>query len=40
MNLNENNQTNWGQAVAGILAKDNKILLVRHTYGDGNIAPR
>ena len=36
MNLNENNQTNWGQAVAGILSKDNKILLVRHTYGDGH----
>lgn len=26
---------NWGKSVAGILIKDNKILLVRHTYGSG-----
>jgi ADP-ribose pyrophosphatase YjhB (NUDIX family) len=27
--------TNYGQAVAGIVVKDNKVLLVRHTYGAG-----
>lgn len=31
---NEEN-TNWGQAVAGIVLKENKVLLVRHTYGVG-----
>ncbi len=27
--------TNWGQSVAGVLIRDNKILLARHTYGNG-----
>lgn len=27
--------TNWGQSVAGIVLKENKVLLVRHTYGSG-----
>ncbi|MDF2686659.1 MAG: hydrolase [Clostridia bacterium] len=31
---NEEN-TNWCQSVAGIVIKDNKVLLVRHTYGAG-----
>lgn len=31
----ENNNTNWGQSVTGIVIKDGKVLLVRHTYGDG-----
>lgn len=25
--------TNWGQAVTGIIIENNKVLLVRHTYG-------
>ena len=31
---NEEN-TNWGKSVAGIVIKDNNVLLVRHTYGAG-----
>lgn len=31
----ENENTNWSQSVAGIVIKDNKVLLARHTYGDG-----
>ena len=27
--------TNWGQSVAGVAIKDNKVLLARHTYGNG-----
>jgi mutator protein MutT len=27
--------TNWQQSVTGILIKDNKVLLARHTYGAG-----
>lgn len=27
--------TNWGQSVAGVLIKDGKVLLARHTYGAG-----
>ena len=27
--------TNWGQSVAGVLIRDNKVLLARHTYGKG-----
>ena len=27
--------TNWGQSVAGVVIKDNKVLLARHTYGSG-----
>jgi len=29
------NNTNWGQSVAGIVIKEGKLLLVRHTYGNG-----
>ena len=29
----ENNNTNWCQSVTGIVIKDNKVLLARHTYG-------
>lgn len=31
-----NENTNWGQSVAGVVIKDNKVLLARHTYGPGN----
>lgn len=27
--------TNWGQSVTGVVIKNNKVLLVRHTYGNG-----
>lgn len=27
--------TNWGQSVAGVVLRDGKVLLVRHTYGAG-----
>jgi ADP-ribose pyrophosphatase YjhB (NUDIX family) len=27
--------TNWEQSVAGVVIKDNKVLLARHTYGNG-----
>ena len=30
-----NNNTNWCQSVTGVVIKDNKVLLARHTYGDG-----
>jgi len=29
------NNTNWGQSVAGVVIKEDKLLLVRHTYGNG-----
>ncbi len=29
------NNTNWGQSVAGVLIRENKVLLARHTYGNG-----
>lgn len=28
--------TNWQQSVTGVLIRDNKVLLARHTYGAGN----
>ena len=31
----EAENTNWGQSVTGIVIKDDKVLLARHTYGDG-----
>ncbi len=31
----ENENTNWGQSVTGIVIKENKVLLARHTYGSG-----
>lgn len=31
----ENNNTNWSQSVTGIVIKDGKVLLARHTYGSG-----
>ena len=31
----ENGLTNWGQSVTGVVIKDNKVLLARHTYGGG-----
>lgn len=30
-----NENTNWAQSVAGVVIKDNKVLLARHTYGNG-----
>ncbi len=27
--------TNWGQSVAGVVIRDGKVLLGRHTYGNG-----
>lgn len=32
----ETNNTNWGQSVAGVVIRDGKVLLARHTYGNGN----
>jgi len=31
----EQGNTNWGQSVTGVVIKDNKVLLARHTYGGG-----
>lgn len=33
--MNNTQNTNWGQSVAGVVIKDGKVLLARHTYGDG-----
>lgn len=30
-----NENTNWGQSVAGVVIKEQKVLLARHTYGGG-----
>ena len=30
-----NENTNWGQSVTGVVVKDGKVLLARHTYGNG-----
>ena len=30
-----NDNTNWGQSVTGVLIRENKVLLARHTYGGG-----
>lgn len=32
--MNQEN-TNWGQSVTGVVIKDGKVLLARHTYGGG-----
>ena len=29
------NKTNWGQSVTGVVIKESKVLLARHTYGGG-----
>ncbi len=31
----EQSNTNWCQSVTGIVIRDGKVLLARHTYGDG-----
>lgn len=31
-----NENTNWGQSVTGVVIKEGKVLLARHTYGSGN----
>lgn len=31
----ENQNTNFGQSVTGVVIKDGKVLLARHTYGSG-----
>ena len=33
--MNSDN-TNWGQSVTGVVIKNQKVLLARHTYGNGN----
>lgn len=33
--MSDMENTNWGQSVAGIVIRENKVLLVRHTYGAG-----
>lgn len=33
--MTEENQTNWGQSVTGVVFKEGKVLLARHTYGSG-----
>ena len=35
MTKEEENNTNWSQSVAGVCLKDGKVLLARHTYGNG-----
>jgi len=32
--MNDEN-TNWGQSAAGVVLRDGKVLLARHTYGKG-----
>lgn len=32
----ENGNTNWGQSVTGVVIREHKVLLARHTYGPGN----
>ena len=36
MTQEEINNTNWSQSVAGVCIKDGKVLLARHTYGNGS----
>ncbi|MBR5313127.1 MAG: NUDIX hydrolase [Clostridia bacterium] len=31
----EHENTNWGQSVTGVVIRDGKVLLARHTYGAG-----
>lgn len=31
----ENGNTNWYQSVTGVVIRDNKVLVARHTYGSG-----
>ena len=31
----DSEQTNWGQSVTGVVIKNGKVLLARHTYGSG-----
>lgn len=31
----ENDNTNWGQSVTGVVIRGNSVLLARHTYGGG-----
>lgn len=35
----ESGNTNWGQSVTGVVVRDNKVLLARHTYGSGKDVP-
>lgn len=36
MTEEEMKNTNWSQSVAGVCIRDGKVLLARHTYGNGN----
>ena len=31
----DNENTNWGQSVTGVVIREDKVLLARHTYGGG-----
>lgn len=33
--MSSKDNTNWGQSVTGVVIRDNKVLLARHTYGAG-----
>lgn len=33
--MNDAEKTDWGKSVAGVVIRDEKVLLVRHTYGAG-----
>ena len=35
MTKEEENNTNWSQSVSGVCLRDGKVLLARHTYGNG-----
>ena len=33
--MSQEGNTNWGQSVTGVVIKNKKVLLARHTYGNG-----
>ena len=35
MTQEEINATNWSQSVAGVCIREGRVLLARHTYGNG-----
>ena len=35
MTQEEMNATNWSQSVAGVCLREGRVLLARHTYGNG-----
>ena len=36
MNQHDMENTDWGKSVAGVVFREGKVLLARHTYGGGN----